>query len=115
MKIKKNVPATTTQPATPNAKKGAPKPTKPVEQAVAAKAAPEAKEPTRTGVNIGKTTGMRVMAFQDHTFARNDDPKFRRTDEEIAQDWRNEFPESRAVKTGRITADMVRAVRQLYN
>lgn len=82
-----------------------------------AKAAPvEAeKKAARSGVNIGKTTGMRVMAFQDMTFKRNDEAKYKFTDEEIAKLWREEFPQSRAVLAGRITADMVRAVRRDYN
>lgn len=83
--------------------------------------AADKKEP-RVGVNFGKRTQMRVMAFQDLTFAENDakvrptlgGPGFR-TDEELAQEWRSEFPQSRAVQNGRITADMVRAVRHLYN
>lgn len=80
----------------------------------AAQGADEA-APARVGVNIGKTTQMRIMAFQDHTFAVNDQTDKRLTDEELAKLWCAEFPDSRAVKNGRITADMVRAVRRLYN
>lgn len=92
-------------------------------------AAPEAKvskaqpaEPKRTGVNRGLKSGLRIMEFQDRTFAENDQ-KVRptlggtgfRTDEELAKEWCAEFPQSLAVTRGRITADMVRAVRHLYN
>lgn len=69
----------------------------------------------RSGVNIGKVSGMRVMAYQDHTFEINDQPGRRLTNDELAADWRKEFPESKAVKAGRITGEMVAAVRSLYN
>lgn len=72
-------------------------------------------KPVSSGVNIGKTTGMRVMAFQDMTLARNDEPKFRLTDTELAKLWRDEFPQSRAVLNGRIDENIVRGVRNLYN
>lgn len=75
----------------------------------------EAKKPAAGGVNTGAKSGMRVMAYQDHTFAINDRPDRRLTNEELAADWRAEFPNSRAVKNGRITAEMVQAVRNLYN
>lgn len=77
--------------------------------------ADEAKTAARVGVNIGASSGMRIMAYQDHTFEINDQPSRRLTDEQLAADWRKEFPNSRAVQNGRITADMVRAVRRLYN
>lgn len=77
--------------------------------------APQADKAERIGVNIGKSSGMRVMAFQDHTLARNDDPKFRLTDTELAKAWREEFPNSRAVLNGRIDEAIVRGVRNLYN
>ena len=80
-------------------------------------------EKKATGTNLGLRSGLRVMAFQDETFAQNDlairraplSGPGRRTDEELAKEWCAEFPNSRAVKNGRITADMVRAVRHLYN
>lgn len=75
------------------------------------KAAPKAK-----GLSVNRgPSGMGIMAFQDMTLARNDEPKFRRTDEELATIWCTEFPNSRAVKNGRITAEMVRAVRGEFN
>ena len=55
------------------------------------------------------------MQDQDHTLAINDRPDRRLTDEELAADWCQEFPNSRAVKNGRITAEMVRTVRHLFN
>lgn len=100
MKIKKNVVATKKA-----LKKSAP---------VVAQAAPVDKA-TRNGVNIGKRSGLRVMAYQDHTLAINDDPKRRLTDTELAADWRAEFPNSRAVQNGRITEVIVRGVRNLFN
>lgn len=81
----------------------------------AAGQAPSTNAEPRSGINTGKTSGMRVMAYQDFTLARNDKPEFRLTDEELAADWRREFPESRAVKAGRITEVIVRGVRNLFN
>lgn len=77
-------------------------------------APPAAAEP-RNGVNIGKTSGLRVMAFQDLTLTRNDEPKYRLTDTELAALWRAEFPNSRAVQNGRIDESIVRGVRNLFN
>lgn len=90
----------------------------------AGKAKTEAPErEKKSGVNIGLHSGLRVMAFQDETFKQNDKAQRvaplsgpgRRTDEELAAEWRAEFPNSRAVQAGRITAEMVRSVRNLYN
>lgn len=106
--VKKNVEAKVKAAQTASTKAAKP-------EAKAKAQAPKAEKEARSGVNIGKTSGLRVMAYQDHTFAINDKPERRLTDEELAQDWRNEFPNSRAVQNGRITADMVRAVRRLYN
>jgi hypothetical protein len=78
----------------------------------------------RNGINIGQTTGLRVMAFQDATLASNDQPKRpaplahipgQLTDTELAKVWRDEFPNSRAVQNGRINEEIVRGVRNLYN
>lgn len=89
-----------------------------------AKAAPAIKAEVKTvktpkvkapSINIGVKTGMRVMAYQDHTFEVNDQPNRRLTNDELAADWRAEFPNSRAVQHGRITGEMVAAVRSLYN
>jgi hypothetical protein len=65
----------------------------------------------RTGVNIGKTSGMRIMAFQDQTMA--DQHKNHLTDEELAAKWQAEFPNSRARFEERL--DIVRTVRRLFN
>lgn len=87
---------------------GKPKAAKPAQPASAER------EP-KSGINLGVKTGMRVMAFQDFTLKRNDDPKFRLTDTELAKLWREEFPNSRAVLAGRIDESIVRGVRNLYN
>lgn len=58
----------------------------------------------------GLKSGMRVMAYQDHTLEINDDKKRRLTDEELRDDWRAEFPEAVA-----FTLEHVRGVRSLYN
>lgn len=76
--------------------------------------APASEPAPAAGINRGKS-GMRVMEFQDWTFSVNDDPRRRYTDQELAQLWCEEFPNSRAVKAGRITDSMVRSVRHLYN
>jgi hypothetical protein len=122
MKLKKNVkaqasPSTKTATAAPKAQatKAEAKGKIAEAKAKAKPVADEAKAPARIGINIGATSGMRIMAYQDHTFEINDRPDRRLTDEQLAADWRKEFPNSRAVQNGRITADMVRAVRRLYN
>jgi hypothetical protein len=84
-------------------------------KAKGAKAAPKDVVEKKTGINIGKTTGMRVMRFQDYSFEINDRQDRRRTNDELAADWRAEFPQSRAVLNGRITGEMVAAVRALFN
>lgn len=77
------------------------------------KAAKAEAKPKAPSINIGVKSGMHVMAYQDHTFEINATRKL--TNEELAADWRAEFPNSKAVKAGRITAEMVAAVRSLYN
>jgi hypothetical protein len=86
--------------------------------------APTEKSAERNGINIGRTTGLRVMAFQDLTLATNDVVKRpgqlahipgQLTDTELAKVWREEFPNSRAVQAGRIDESIVRGVRNLYN
>lgn len=78
------------------------------------KAEKKAKTPTAKVVKAskyrGRKTGMRVMEFQDHTLAVNDEKKNRRTDEELRDIWRAEFPDAVA-----FTLDHVRGVRSLYN
>lgn len=78
----------------------------------------------KAGVNFGKVTGLRVMAFQDLTLKTNDAAKRpsplahipgQLNDTELAKVWREEFPQSRAVVNGRINEDIVRGVRNLYN
>lgn len=113
MKIKKTVVKSTTKNPVKAEAKAAKPSSKPAQAPVASAKAED--KGTRNGVNIGKSSGMRVMAYQDHTLAINDDPKRRLTDTELAADWRKEFPESRAVKNGRINEDIVRGVRNLYN
>jgi hypothetical protein len=66
---------------------------------------------TRTGKNIGRTSGMRVMQYQDKTMSQQ--AKRKLTDEELGQDWSNEFPEARCQFKDRM--DIVRVVRKLYN
>ena len=125
MKIKKTSVATTTK---NNSSKVAAKKAQPAAQVQAqSKAAPAKAEPaeSRQGINAGVKTGIRVMAFQDAILRTNDELKRsyapiahipgRLTDDEIAKVWREEFPNSRAVLAGRINADIVRGVRNLYN
>jgi hypothetical protein len=120
MKIAKSSVVTTTKSkaakAAPAAQaKGATKASKATDTKTAAPTPSGAASSTKNGVNFGKTTGMRVMAFQDHTLAVNDQPSKRLTDTELARLWREEFPNSRAVMNGRITEAIVRGVRNLYN
>jgi hypothetical protein len=56
----------------------------------------------------GKTSGMRVMEYQDSTFAAN--VKAMLTDEELAADWREEFPNAVA-----FTVTHVGGARRDYN
>lgn len=56
----------------------------------------------------GMTTGLRVMAFQDATFAANVTKML--TDEELAAAWRKEFPQAVA-----FTAFHVKGARRDYN
>lgn len=113
MKIKKSVVKTITKNPGKGEAKASKASSKPAQTPVASAKAED--KGTRNGVNIGQKTGMRVMAYQDHTLAINDDPKRRLTDTELAADWRAEFPNSRAVLNGRINEDIVRGVRNLYN
>lgn len=124
MKIKKSVVAKASTPSKSTKATPAPAPasTKAAKGKPGASATPAA-EPVekKMGVNFGVSSGMRVMAYQDWTLAHNDEKTRpdrkpgQRTDEELAADWRAEFPESRAVKNGRINAEIVRGVRSLYN
>lgn len=131
MKIKKSAVVSPTTKATTSAKaatspkgkasKAVAKPGVTAQKQSASEAPAKEKVVAKPSINIGKR-GFRIMEFQDLTFAENDakvrptlgGPGFR-TDEELAQEWRDEYPNSRAVRNGRITADMVRAVRNLYN
>jgi hypothetical protein len=53
------------------------------------------------------------MKYQNQTLEQN--RKHRLSDEELANDWCREFPNSRAVLNGSIDAAMVAAVRSAYN
>lgn len=83
---------------------------------VAADAAPakttKAEKATVTDIKASKykgvTTGMRVMEYQDSTFAAN--VKAMLTDEELAANWRKEFPEAVA-----FTVNHVTGARRDYN
>ncbi len=65
----------------------------------------------RSGKNIGRTTGLRIMAYQDQTMSEQ--PTAKLTDEELAAKWQKEFPESRCRFEDRL--DVVRTVRRLFN
>lgn len=125
MKIKKTVKTTTNTNAKSKAK-AQPTVAASASKTPAAKAAPATtgEASLRNGANTGKSTGIRVMLFQDMTLATNDELKRpaplahipgRLTDTELAKVWREEFPNSRAVQAGRINEDIVRGVRNLYN
>lgn len=58
---------------------------------------------------IGKTSGMSVTKYQNKTLA--DNLKRHLSDEQLAADWRKEFPNARA----EYTAETVRGVRSVYN
>ena len=76
--------------------------------------APPAKKETAEPAEVkaskykGRTTGMRVMEFQDATFAAN--VKTKLTDEELVALWRAEFPEAVA-----FTVFHVKGARRDYN
>jgi len=65
------------------------------------------------GAMVGKTTGLSILKYQNLTLEQN--RKKRLTDEQLAQLWRSEHPNSKAVLNGNIDAAMVRAVRNNYN
>lgn len=113
--VKKSV-ATTTK---GNQAKAQTQPTKAASKPQSAEASEK-----KSGANTGRSTGLRVMAFQDLTYETNDQARRpaplahipgQLTDDELAKVWREEFPNSRAVLAGRITGEMVRSVRNLYN
>lgn len=98
---------TTAAQSTRKGAKPAQTPATPAPQAKTAQSEPkEAKASKYRGV----TSKMRVMEYQDHTLAINDQANRRLTDEELVADWQREFPE--AVK---FTLAHVRGVRALYN
>jgi len=66
-------------------------------------------EPAKPSINKGKTTGMRVMQYQDHTLSIQHKRKL--SDEALAKDWREEFPNAK----GRFDAAIVAGVRRLFN
>ena len=57
---------------------------------------------------IGKTSNMRVAEYQNQTLSQNSKKKL--TDEELAKDWRREFPNAKD-----FTGDIVRSVRNAFN
>lgn len=63
-------------------------------------------------VDVVAATGqrMRVAEYQDYTFSVNDQPKRRLTDEELAADWRKQFPNAVA-----FTPFHVAGARRDYN
>lgn len=61
--------------------------------------------------HIGRTSGMRVMQYQDHIMSLQ--PKNKFTDEELAANWRAEFPETRCDFVQR--PDIIKIVRRLFN
>lgn len=93
MKIPKKVAAPVPPPA-PAAKKQASAPAVPTDKR-----------------NIGVTSGMRIMQYQDLTMQQQ--LKRKLTDEELGQDWAREFPNARAQFAERM--DIVRIVRKLFN
>ena len=56
----------------------------------------------------GKNSGLKVFEYQNQSLVENE--KARRTDDELAKDWREEFPSAM-----KFDAKMVRHVRNLYN
>lgn len=69
-------------------------------------------EPTE-GRMLGRTSGLSVMKYQNQSLEQNRKRKL--SDEQLAKEWCAEFPNSRAVRNGRIDAAMVRSVRNTYN
>lgn len=65
----------------------------------------------RDGKHIGKSSGLRVMDYQDYTMTLQESRQL--TDEELGADWSNEFPNTRCVFKDRM--DIVRIVRRLFN
>jgi hypothetical protein len=57
----------------------------------------------------GRTSGLSVTQFQNQSIESNRKRKL--TDEQLAKEWRNEFPNAKAD----YTAETVRGVRNLYN
>jgi len=57
----------------------------------------------------GRTSGLSVTKFQNQSIESN--RKRKQTDEQLAKEWRNEFPNAKAD----YTAETVRGVRNLYN
>lgn len=115
--FKKVAESATDQPAPKTAKSPTAKTASaPVQKTSKAKTAPaadadETPAKERSGKHIGRTSGMRIMQFQDHTLMQQD--KRRLTDEELGAEWAEEFPEARCQFAERM--DIVRRVRQLFN
>lgn len=74
-----------------------------------AKAAKAATKEEKKSRFIGITSGLGVTAYQNESLEKN--RKAKKTDEQLAADWRREFPNAIA----RYTAETVSGVRGLYN
>lgn len=85
--------------------------TKPATTSDAKVNAKEPKTPVaiKPSINKGVSTNMRVMQYQDHTLSIQ--PKRKLSDEDLAADWRTEFPNAK----GRFDATIVAGVRRLFN
>jgi hypothetical protein len=68
-------------------------------------APPVNKPPSR---NTGVTTGMNITEYQNSTLLKN--PKLKLTDDQLAAEWRKEFPKAKA-----FDAKLVALVRKLVN
>ena len=108
--VKKPVVASTPAPKTVKspAPKTAPVATSASEATTKSPKTPTAKTPSK---HIGRTSGMRVMVYQDHTMAQQ--PERKLTDEELGADWSREFPDTVCKFAERM--DIVRTVRKLFN
>lgn len=69
----------------------------------------KAQAAAKPSINKGKTTGMRVMAYQDFTLSKQADRKL--SDDALAADWQREFPNARC----QFNATIVAGVRRLFN
>jgi hypothetical protein len=68
-----------------------------------------AKAPRNTGIR----SGMKIMQYQDHTLATNHKSDRRLSEQALADDWAQEFPQSDCMQ--RRDTKIVASVRRLYN